>query len=126
MRPLRQPVLDDHIQASITAVKACHPETGHYGKIRYTGIETEARAREIVQGLFRAAKRAGVSVFTNAPSTRSSWPANEADGTWTVEYTCVHKSFARKYQIATHGTDRTKWAYSPIAGDPNFDPDEEA
>jgi hypothetical protein len=120
VRPLKQPIMDEYVTASVQAVEAHHPETGWYGVLRITGVESERRARDLQQGLFRAAKRMGYAMRTNAPSVHASWPANAEDGTWMVEFCAVDKGCARAYVMAKYGADRSRWAYSPIKGDKNY------
>ena len=112
VRPLKQPVLDDHVLASVNSVDAYHPETGHYGECRYTGCASRDRAKEIVQGLHRAAKRQEVSMAARVEA--------EEDGTFTVVFSAVNKAHARAYVLAKYGKDRSKWPYSPVKGDPNY------
>lgn len=113
VRPLRQPVLDDQVKASMNVVGGVFdPTNGFYGVIHYTGCETEERAKEIIQGLHRAAKRIGVSMSAKA--------LREDDESWTVKYFAIDKAMARKYVLEHYGEDRSKWPYSPIKGDRNF------
>lgn len=120
VRPIKQPDMAEYVQASVDSVPAFDPATGRYATLRYVGIESEQRARELVQGLHRAATRFGYSLHTNAPSAKVSWPANAEDGTWFIEYTCIDKACARAFVLAKYGADRSKWAYSPIKGDKNY------
>ena len=60
---LKEPLLDEHVKASINAVDG-NPdsETGHYGTLHITGIDSRERAKELHQALFRAASRQKVWV----------------------------------------------------------------
>ena len=112
VRPLKQPVLDDHVLASVSSVASYDPETGHYGECRYTGCASRDRAKEIVQGLHRAAKRQEVSMAARIEPGE--------DGTFDVVYSAVNKAHARAYVLAKYGSDRSKWPYSPVKGDSNY------
>lgn len=102
----KEPILDDHLRASIDAVGGVHdPETGWYGTLHHTGCETRERAKEIVQALFRAARYVQCSVAATVH------PAD--DGTFYVEFKAINKAHARAYIVNKHGTDRSKWPYDP-------------
>jgi hypothetical protein len=116
VRPLKEPVMDSFVQASVDqAGGVFDPATGWYANVHYTGCADESRAKEIVQGLHRAARRIGVSIAAKAHKPDSIHP----DG-WYVEYWAVDKAMARKYVLEKYGKDRSKWPYSPIKGDRNF------
>lgn len=104
---LKEPIMDEHVRASVAAVEAFDPETGHYGTLHYVGCPTKERAAEIKQGLFRAAKRIGVSM--------SATVVKAGDGTWTVEFRAIDKAKAREHVLAKYGSDRSKWPYDPRA-----------
>jgi hypothetical protein len=117
VRPLKQPILDDHVLASVNCTDGAYDtETGHYGEIRYVGCASRDRAKEIVQGLHRAAKRQEVSMAARIESAG----VDEEPGTFTVIYSAVNKQHARAYVLAKYGSDRSKWPYSPIKGDVNY------
>ena len=102
----KEPILDDHLRASVTQANGVHdPDTGHYAVIHYTGCGTRERAKEIKQALHRSARHVGVSVSTEI--------VKAGDGTFTVKYRAIHKSFARKYMIDHYGPDTANWPYRP-------------
>ena len=108
---LKEPVMDEHVRASVNAVENFHPDTGHYGELHYTGCASKERAVEIKQGLYRAAKRLGYSMHA----------AVVKDGdAWKVVYKAIDKAKAREYVLATYGSDVTRWPYSPRKGDSNY------
>lgn len=101
-----EPILDDHLRASIDAADGSYdPETGHYATLLYTGCATRERAKEIVRALYRSARHMKVSVSATV------LPAD--DGSFTVQFVAIDKSFARKYVLEKYGTDRGAWPYNP-------------
>jgi hypothetical protein len=104
-RRRKEPVLDEYVLASINSVPSYSPDTGHYGKLVYTGCETPERGAEIVQALHRSARHLGVSLSATVT------PAD--DGTYSVEFTAINKAHARAYVLAKHGKDRSQWPYDP-------------
>jgi hypothetical protein len=101
------------VQASVDSVDGKHdPDTGHYGTMHYVGCPTRERAFKVKQALFRAAQRKGVSMSAKI------LPAD--DGTFFVEFKAINKAHARKYMLDRYGNDRSKWPYSPFAGDKNY------
>lgn len=104
--------MDEHVHASVNGVETFHPETGHYATLHYTGCPTRERAMEIRQGLYRSARRMGVSLMVKVEKA--------ADGTFTVIYTAINKEHGKAYVLKTYGPDVTKWAYSPRKGDSNY------
>jgi len=105
---LKQPDCTAHIRASIDQAGGRHDERGWYATLVYSGCETRERAIEIKNGLYRAARRAKVSVATQVR------PAD--DGTWLVEFTAINKVFGRAYVAATYGNDTHHWPYDPFHG----------
>lgn len=115
VRPLREPVLDHLVQASVDAAGGeFDPETGHYAHLVYEGCASPERAKEIAQALYRAAKRMGYSMSCKVGKSSS---ANE----WNVEFFSCDKAMARAYVLKKYGSDVTRWPYSPRKGDPNYD-----
>lgn len=104
---LKQPDCTAHIRASIDQAGGTHDERGWYATLRYAGCDTRERAVEVKNGLFRAARRAKVSVFTKIEP--------DADGTWHVEFTAVSKDHARAYVVRTYGKDTASWPYNPFS-----------
>jgi hypothetical protein len=100
-----EPVLDAHLQASVTQASGTHDSDGHYATIHYTGCETRERAKEIVQALHRSGRHLVLSVSAKVI------PAS--DGTFTVEYCAIDKAHARAHVLAKYGSDRSKWPYDP-------------
>ena len=110
----KQPIMDDYVRASIDAVNGIHdPETGHFGRLVYTGIETRDRAAEIKQALFRSAYY--MHTHKQADVSMSAEVKKQEDGTFNVEYVAINKAHARAAVIAKYGEDRSKWAYDPRA-----------
>jgi hypothetical protein len=112
----KEPIVDDYIHASINATNGVFdPETGHYGKLVYTGIETPERAREISSALHRCAyylySHKGPKVGISA-KIRS-----EKDGTFSVEFVAINKQHTYKYMIERYGEDRSRWPYNPRSKD---------
>jgi hypothetical protein len=107
-----QPVLDDYVWASINAVNGVYDsETGHYGKLVYSGCETEERALEINRALNRSASY--MHTHKQADVGMNSRVKRASDGTWEVEFAAVSKAHARAYVIQKYGSDRSKWPYDP-------------
>lgn len=107
-RRRKEPVLDDHLRASINQAGGLgkhHPETGHYAEVWYTGCATRERAKEIKQALFRSGRHVGVSVSADI--------VKAPDGTFTVKYKAIDKRLARQYVMQTYGTDKSLWPYNP-------------
>lgn len=102
----KEPILDDYLRASIDQANGQYdPETGHYATLHYVGCESRERAKEISQGLYRAARHVKCSVQATV------LPAD--DGTYTVEFRAIDKSMARKYVLQKYGTNRANWPYDP-------------
>lgn len=105
-RKRKEPIMDEHLRASIEAVESCNPENGFYGTLVYTGCKDEARAKEIKQALYRSANHFGVSLKTEIIQ-------DEKTGEFSVVYTAINKTYGRKYILETFGKDRAKWPYDP-------------
>jgi hypothetical protein len=106
-RRRKEPVLDHVLQACLDQAGGKHdPQTGRYGILHWTGCETRDRVTEIVRALYRSARHMNLSL---------PYPdvVKQPDNTFTIVVQPAHKSFGRKHQIATKGTDRSQWAYDP-------------
>jgi hypothetical protein len=95
-------------------------EHGMGKPVRYTGIETPERAKDIKNGIYRCARHRKISVWVewthsgNRTTKSADWPPDrQPDGTYTLIYTLATKSQARKRHIETYGTDRQQWPYNP-------------
>lgn len=98
-RARKGPFLDDHILASTRAAEM-NSETGFYGTLVYAGCESAERAKEIVRALHRAGKRQGYSVHAKV---------KKSGGKHDVHFTAIDKATARRYVVATYGSDRSAW-----------------
>ena len=110
-----EPVLDDWIMASINqagGVGKHHPTTGHYATLRITGLTDQAQAAEYKKALHRCAfylhRHGKVSVSMHADR-----PVREIDGTYSITFRAVDKTFAKAAVLARYGNDRSKWPYDP-------------
>jgi hypothetical protein len=103
-RQRKEPILDSHLQASVTQANGVHDELGHYAELVYAGCATRDRAKEIQQALHRAGNHLGFSV-----SARIEKNGDE----WQVRYKAIDKAHAKKYILEKYGNDRSKWPYDP-------------
>jgi hypothetical protein len=103
-RARKEPILDNHLHASVTQAGGVHDERGHYAELVYAGCESRERAKEIVRALHRSAYHLGVSVTAK--------PEKSGD-TWSVRYKAINKEHAKAYVLGTYGSDRSKWPYDP-------------
>lgn len=111
-RRRKEPILDHLLHASVAQVNGVmNPETGHYGELVYSGIESRERAAEIKRALYRAGKHTGHSVSARIVPDGDQF---------SVHFRAIDKTLAKKYMIDHYGTDRTKWPYSPFRRDPNY------
>lgn len=107
-RAQKEPLLDGHIQASISRGK--DPVTLHFAELVEDELHpgqamTAEHAAEFKQALYRAARRQGVALVTTIE--------RRPDGSHQVRFKAVDKSAARAYMIAKYGPDRTQWPYNP-------------
>lgn len=107
-RRQREPLLDPHIAASIAGGQ--DPTTLHYAELTEDEINGQAIrdaevARELKAALYRAARRANVSLVARVEK--------RADGSYQVRFKAVDKAAGRAYMIQRYGPDRTKWPYNP-------------
>lgn len=103
----KEPNLRPHLRHSVDeAGGKHHPETGYYATLHYAGIETEERAKEIKNALFRAGRGMGYAVDAKVHH-------DDSDGTWYVEFSAINKQHARAYVTARYGNNPSKWPYSP-------------
>jgi hypothetical protein len=106
-RRRKEPLTDHLIKASVDAVNGIPDgETGRYGTLTYTGMDSKERAQEIRKSLFRCAKYLGFSMHAKPP-------AKQADGTYSIELTAISKKHAQAFVARTYGPDRSKWPYDP-------------
>jgi hypothetical protein len=82
------------------------PATGYYATLRYAGCETQERATEIKNALFRAGRGMGYSVDAKVH-------ADDSAGNWYVEFSAVNKAHARAYVTSKYGKDPERWPYHP-------------
>lgn len=108
----KQPVLDHLVLESVSQAGGKPDAEGKYRELHYTGIDSRERADEIKRALYRAKRYVGHSVHARVERTGS---------TYRVVFFAVDPVKAKAYMLRTYGTDRTKWPYSPMRGDPNFD-----
>jgi len=104
-RARKEPILDDHLYASVTQAGGVHNEQGHYATLIHAGCESRERAQEIKKALYRSAYHLDVSLMTKI--------IKAGDGTYSVEYTAIDKAHGKKYMLEIHGPDRSKWSYDP-------------
>lgn len=105
----KAPNTNEHIMASVAGGFA-DEERGFYRELLYTGCETQERAQEIKQSLFRCARRLGYSLT----ATIEAGPG----GTFDVRFRAIDKAKARAYMVARYGPDRQNWPYNPRARTP--------
>jgi hypothetical protein len=106
-RRRKLPITDDLVRASVNLVNGVHDaETGHYGLLVYSGMESRDEAIEYKNSLFRCAKYLGYSVWVGKPE-------KDANGTYSLEFRAINKAHARRWILAQHGTDRSAWPYDP-------------
>jgi hypothetical protein len=115
----KEPILDDHLHASIAQANGVHDENGHYAEILYTGCATRDRAKEIRQALFRSASYINRKGILPKQISVSANVEKAADGTWTVRYQAHDKTHAMAYMIEHYGPDASKFPYRPQGGFPN-------
>lgn len=118
-RQRKPPVTDDYIRAAIAqAGGEHHPQTGHYGTLVIRGLDSRDEAAEYKRSLFRCALWL---TRNGGPSVSISQADIERDGTgYKLTFRVSDKVHARKYQLETKGTDRSKWSYDPrFKGDPS-------
>jgi hypothetical protein len=101
------PITDELIQASVNQSNGvCNTETGHYGLLVYSGLESRDVAIEYKNSLFRCAKYLGYSIWVDKPK-------KDASGTYSLEFRAINKAHARRWILAQHGNDRSQWPYDP-------------
>lgn len=103
----KEPNCRAHLQHSVDEAGGKHDQaTGYYATLRYAGCDTEERAKEIKNALFRAARGLGYSVDAKVHH-------DDSDGSWYVEFAAVNKDHARAYVTKKYGTDPARWPYHP-------------
>lgn len=91
LRPRKQPLTDEHIQASVAGGMDAN---GHYRTLVYGGIETAERALEIKRSLYRCAKHLGYSMHAEIEQL--------AAGGFQVRFKAIDKAVARAYIAKKH------------------------
>jgi hypothetical protein len=106
-RRRKLPITDEYINASVNLVNGVHdPESGHYGLLVISGLESRDEAVEYKNSLFRCAKYLGYSVWVDKP-------VKDANGSYSLIYRAINKAHARRWILSQHGTDRNAWPYDP-------------
>lgn len=103
-RRRKEPVLDEHLRASVGAGDM-DETTGHYPQLIYAGITSKERAQEIKRALYRSGKHVGVSVHAEIECP--------VPGKYQVRYRAINKAHARKFILERYGPDRSAWPYDP-------------
>lgn len=111
-RQRKQPILDHLVLESVNQANGKPDDHGRFRELHYSGIDTRERAEEIKRALYRARRYVKLSVHARI----------ERDGSkYVVKFFAVDPVHAKAYMLDTYGEDRTKWPYSPLRGDPNYD-----
>ena len=79
-------------------------QLGFEKELRWTGIETRERARQLKNGLFNAAR-------LHKPAVAVSYSIEQDGRTWTIKFRLHDKRNARAFVVNTYGTDRRQWPY---------------
>lgn len=114
-RARKEPVLDSWILASVAQAGGFgkhHPATGHYSTLVITGLASADEAAEYKRALHRCAfylHRTGQAAI----SMSADRPARQPDGTYSISFRAVDKTYARQAVLARYGNDRSKWPYDP-------------
>lgn len=103
IRPRKQPLTDEHIQASVAGGMDAE---GHYQELVYGGIETPERALEIKRSLYRCAKHLGYSMKADVERTASGYQ---------VRFRAIDKARARAYIAAKYKDRPHELPYNPFA-----------
>lgn len=107
-----EPILDHLIHESVSQASGTADDKGRYRELHYTGCDTRERAHEIKKALYRSRRYTGLSVHAHI----------ERDGKkWKVVFFAVDPVAAKRYMLDHYGSDRSKWPYSPMRGDQNYD-----
>jgi hypothetical protein len=114
-RARKEPVLDAWIWASINRAGGLgrhHATTGHYADLVITGLADKDEADEYRRALHRCAfylhrtQQAGISMRADRPERRP-------DGSYSIRFRVVDKTYAKAAVLARYGNDRSKWPYDP-------------
>ena len=73
-------------------------------EMRWTGIPTHERARELRNGLFNAAR-------LHQPIVAVSAEVEQAGRGWQIRFILHDKKTARAHVVTAYGTDRADWPY---------------
>lgn len=113
-RARKPPVSDEYILAAIEQAGGPGKHdatTGHYGTLVIRDLADRAEAAEWKASLFRCAHwmtRHGIADVSISQCNV------ERDGAgYKITFRVTDKTIARKHQLETHGTDRSKWSYDP-------------
>lgn len=110
----KEPVLDDHIFASVTragGIGKHHPQTGHYAELIIRGFADRDEAIEWQRALYRCAlylHRTG-----QAPVSMHAKVERDGKSAWLIRFKAVDKTIARQHVLDRYGPDRSKWPYDP-------------
>lgn len=114
-RARKEPVLDHYIWASIRRAGGLgqhNRQTGHYADLVITGLATSDEVTEYKNALHRCAfylHRKGQA----AVSMKVDRPVRQPDGTWSIRFRAIDKTYAKAAMLARYGQDRSKWPYDP-------------
>lgn len=113
-RARKPPVSDPYILAAVDQAGGLgkhHPVSGHYATMVIRDLETRDEANEWKLSLFRCAH--WLSRHDIAPVSISQCTIERDGAKWKITFRVTDKTIARKHQLETHGSDRSKWAYDP-------------
>lgn len=113
-RARKPPVSDGYILAAIDQAGGLgkhHPDTGHYAVMIIRDLADRDEAAEWKASLFRCAH--WLSRHDIAAVSISQCDIERDGSKWKITFRVTDKTIARKHQLETHGTDRSKWSYDP-------------
>lgn len=110
-RARKQPVLDQHILAAVTAAGGVGKHNaGHYGQLVIDGFADADEAEEWRKALYRSA----AYMHRNGVAPVSVSVKKERDGAgWRLVFDVFDKTTARGHILSKHGADRSRWPYDP-------------
>jgi hypothetical protein len=108
-RARKQPVLDQHILAAVTAAGGVGKHRdGHYGQLVIDGFTSQDEAKEWSRALYRSA----AWMHRNGVAPVSVSVRLERDGTGhRLVFDVFDKTHARGHILDKHGADRSRWPY---------------